>query len=65
MYLDMTFGQLRLDDMTLWQPHFAQYPKNEPIVAHAESRTMAAAILMRRFMTGPSTLHMFRYAKKF
>src|SRR5512143_1097924 len=45
MYLDMTFGQLRLDDMTLWQPHFEKYPKTYPIVAHAESRSMAAAIL--------------------
>jgi carbamoyl-phosphate synthase/aspartate carbamoyltransferase/dihydroorotase len=45
MYLDSTFGQLRLDDMTLWQPHFALYPKEYPIVAHSESRTMAAAIL--------------------
>ncbi len=45
MYLDMTFGQLRLDDMTLWQPHFEKYPKAYPIVAHSESRSMAAAIL--------------------
>src|SRR5512135_845792 len=43
MYLDMTFGQLRLDDMTLWQPHFEKYPKRYPIVAHSESRSMAAA----------------------
>lgn len=45
MYLDMTFGQLRLDDMTLWRPHFEKYPKHYPIVAHSESRSMAAAIL--------------------
>jgi carbamoyl-phosphate synthase/aspartate carbamoyltransferase/dihydroorotase len=45
MYLDMTFGQLRLDDMTLWMPHFEKYPKQYPIVAHSESRSMAAAIL--------------------
>jgi carbamoyl-phosphate synthase/aspartate carbamoyltransferase/dihydroorotase len=45
MYLDSTFGELRLDDMTLWQPHFEKYPKNYPIVAHSESRSMAAAIL--------------------
>ena len=45
MYLDMTFGQLRLDDMTLWIPHFEKYPKEYPIVAHSESRSMAAAIL--------------------
>lgn len=45
MYLDMTFGELRLDDMTLWRPHFEKYPKQYPIVAHSESRSMAAAIL--------------------
>jgi carbamoyl-phosphate synthase/aspartate carbamoyltransferase/dihydroorotase len=45
MYLDNTFGQLRLDDMTLWMPHFEKYPKEYPIVAHSESRSMAAAIL--------------------
>ncbi|MGE5073513.1 MAG: amidohydrolase family protein [Anaerolineae bacterium] len=53
MYLDMTFGQLRLDDMTLWQPHFAQYPKEYPIVAHAESRSMAAAILFAAIYDRP------------
>ena len=45
MYLDMTYGQLRLDDMTLWQPHFINWPGDSPIVTHSESRTMAAAIL--------------------
>jgi len=45
MYLDMTFGQLRLDDMSLWMPHFEKYPGQYPIVAHSESRSMAAAIL--------------------
>jgi carbamoyl-phosphate synthase / aspartate carbamoyltransferase / dihydroorotase len=46
MYLDSTFGQLRLDDMTLWQQHFLHWPKDMPIVAHSESRSMAAVILM-------------------
>ena len=45
MYLDSTFGELRLDDMALWMPHFANWPKDLPLVVHAESRTMAAAIL--------------------
>ncbi len=45
MYLDMTFGQLRLDDMTLWMPHFEKYPKQYPIVVHSESRSMASALL--------------------
>ena len=53
MYLDMTFGQLRLDDMTLWMPHFEKYPKQYPIVAHSESRSMAAAILFSAIYDRP------------
>ncbi len=53
MYLDSTFGELRLDDMTLWQPHFQYWPKNLPIVAHSESRTMAAAILFAAIYDRP------------
>jgi carbamoyl-phosphate synthase/aspartate carbamoyltransferase/dihydroorotase len=53
MYLDSTFGELRLDDMTLWMPHFESYPKNMPIVAHSESRSMAAAILFAAIYDRP------------
>lgn len=45
LYLDQTYGPLRLDDMTLWMEHFAHWPENRPIVAHAEGRTLAAVIL--------------------
>jgi dihydroorotase-like cyclic amidohydrolase len=46
MYLDQTYGPLRLDDMTDWQAHFERWPGHLPIVAHAESRTLAAVILL-------------------
>lgn len=46
MYLDQTYGPLRLDDLTFWMAHFANCPQDMPIVAHAESRSMAAVILM-------------------
>jgi len=46
MYLDHTFGELRLDQMPLWMAHFAAWPKHLPIAVHAEKRTLAAAILM-------------------
>jgi len=46
MYLDQTYGPLRLDDMGIWMEHFKCWPKNLPIVAHAENRSMAAVILM-------------------
>jgi carbamoyl-phosphate synthase/aspartate carbamoyltransferase/dihydroorotase len=53
MYLDSTFGELRLADMTLWMPHFAKYPKEFPLVVHSESRTMAAAILFSAIYDRP------------
>lgn len=53
MYLDSTFGELRLDDMTLWQPHFENFPKHYPIVAHSEGRSMAAAILFASIYDRP------------
>ncbi|MBI4730902.1 MAG: amidohydrolase family protein [Chloroflexi bacterium] len=53
MYLDSTFGELRLDDMTLWQSHFQNWPKGLPIVAHSESRSMAAVILMAAIYDRP------------
>jgi carbamoyl-phosphate synthase/aspartate carbamoyltransferase/dihydroorotase len=53
MYLDQTYGPLRLDDMTLWMEHFAAWPKDRPIVAHAESRTMAAVILLAQIYDRP------------
>lgn len=53
MYLDSTFGELRLDDMTLWVPHFQKFPKDFPMVMHSESRTMAAAILFSEIYNHP------------
>lgn len=53
MYLDSTFGELRLDDMTLWQAHFQSWPRDLPIVAHSESRSMAAVILMAAIYDRP------------
>jgi len=53
MYLDSTFGELRLDDMSLWMPHFAKFPKDLPIVLHSESRTMAAGILFAAIYDRP------------
>ena len=41
MYLDATYGPLRLDDMSLWMDHFASWPPHRPIAIHAEGRTLA------------------------
>jgi carbamoyl-phosphate synthase/aspartate carbamoyltransferase/dihydroorotase len=53
LYLDQTYGPLRLDDMALWMPHFAGWPKDRPLVAHAEGRSLAAAILMAEIYKRP------------
>ncbi len=53
MYLDQTYGPLRLDQMPLWMAHFAHWPRHLPIAAHAESRTLAAVILMAALYDRP------------
>ncbi len=53
LYLDQTFGPLRLDDMTLWLKHFKNWPLSSPIVAHSEGRSMAAVILMAAIFDRP------------
>lgn len=53
MYLDHTYGELRLDEMPLWMQHFANWPKDWPIAVHAEGRTLAAVILMATLYDRP------------
>jgi carbamoyl-phosphate synthase/aspartate carbamoyltransferase/dihydroorotase len=53
MYLDQTYGPLRLDDMTLWMQHFERWPAEMPIVVHAESRSMAAVLLLAALFDRP------------
>jgi carbamoyl-phosphate synthase/aspartate carbamoyltransferase/dihydroorotase len=45
MYLDQTYGPLRLDEMSIWREHLSRWPKGSPVALHAEGRTLAAAIL--------------------
>ncbi len=53
MYLDSTFGELRLNDMSLWQEHFRRWKSPAPIVLHAESRSMAAGLLFSQWYKTP------------
>jgi carbamoyl-phosphate synthase/aspartate carbamoyltransferase/dihydroorotase len=45
MYLDQTFGPLRLDDLATLVAHAERWPADRPLLCHAEGRTVAAAIL--------------------
>jgi carbamoyl-phosphate synthase/aspartate carbamoyltransferase/dihydroorotase len=62
MYLDQTYGPLRLDDMSSWMSHFAAWPVEAPLVAHAEGRSMAAVILMAALYDRP--LHIAHVSRK-
>ncbi|CAM2704180.1 unnamed protein product [Rotaria socialis] len=46
MYLNTTFGDLKLDNMESWMKHFETWPPNIPIVAHAENQTVASILCL-------------------
>lgn len=46
MYLNSTFGDLKLDSMESWMKHFESWPKEIPIVAHAEGQTVASVLCL-------------------
>lgn len=62
LYLDQTYGDLKLDDMSLWSPHFAAWPKTAPLAAHAEGKTLAAAILLAALYERP--LHLCHVSRR-
>jgi len=53
MYLDATFGPLRMDDVQSIRRHLEAWPKHCAAAAHAESRSMAAAILAAQLTGRP------------
>ena len=53
MYLNDTFGELRLDDIAVWAQHLEAWPADKPVVAHAEGRTAAAVILAASLASRP------------
>lgn len=62
LYLDQTFGDLKLDDIPSWMPHFANWPKDAPLCVHAEGKTMAAAILLAALYDRP--LHLCHVSRR-
>lgn len=62
LYLDQTFGPLRLDTVSQWMAHFKAWPSSRPLVAHAEGSTLAAVILMAALFDRP--LHIAHVASR-
>jgi carbamoyl-phosphate synthase/aspartate carbamoyltransferase/dihydroorotase len=46
MYLDQTYGPLKLESMILWQQHIKNWPDQYPLAVHAEQRSLGAVLLM-------------------
>jgi carbamoyl-phosphate synthase/aspartate carbamoyltransferase/dihydroorotase len=53
LYLNDTFGDLRLPDMELWWRHLESWPGDVPLVAHAEGPSAATMILMAEYLQRP------------
>ncbi len=62
MYLDQTYGPLRLETMSAWMQHISRWPKPWPLVVHAEGRTLAAAILLAALYDRP--LHLAHVSRR-
>lgn len=56
MYLDQTFGTLKLDDMGQWMDHFQNWPASAPLCVHAEGPALATAILLAEIYKRPAHL---------
>jgi len=53
MYLDQTFGDLKLNDMEDWLEHFQNWPASSPLCVHAEGPSLATAILLAELTNRP------------
>ncbi|KAJ6650968.1 hypothetical protein lerEdw1_001229 [Lerista edwardsae] len=62
MYLNDTFSDLKMDNVSLWMEHFEKWPKHLPIVAHAEKQTVAAVLLVAQLYHRP--VHVCHVARK-
>jgi carbamoyl-phosphate synthase/aspartate carbamoyltransferase/dihydroorotase len=62
MYLDQTFGDLKMDTLELLVSHMERWPADKPLAVHAEGRTVAAAILVAQ-LSGRS-VHICHVSRK-
>jgi carbamoyl-phosphate synthase/aspartate carbamoyltransferase/dihydroorotase len=46
LYLDPTFGDLKLASLSALVEHAARFPKDRPLLAHAEEHSLASALLV-------------------
>ncbi len=62
LYLDQTFGPLRIDGMEPMRAHLAAWPADRPLAVHAEGRTLAAVLLLAHLADRP--LHVCHVSRR-
>lgn len=62
MYLEQTFGPLRLGELGSLVAHMRRWPADRPLAVHAEGRTAAAAILAAQLADRP--VHICHVSRK-
>ncbi|XP_054035804.1 CAD protein isoform X1 [Dryobates pubescens] len=62
LYLNDTFSNLRMDDVSLWMEHFERWPRHLPVVAHAERQTVAAVLMVAQLYQRP--VHICHVARR-
>jgi carbamoyl-phosphate synthase/aspartate carbamoyltransferase/dihydroorotase len=53
LYLDQTYGPLRLENLGLLHAHVSNWPSNRPLAAHAEGRSLAAILFFAALFDRP------------
>ncbi|VDK42313.1 unnamed protein product [Anisakis simplex] len=53
LYLDETFSKLQMPSIADWKQHFDKFPKNRPIVCHAEQRSLMAVLAFAKLTARP------------
>lgn len=62
LYLDQTYGPLRLTDQAAWRKHFETWPFDKPLCLHAEGETLAAVLKLAVEMNRP--IHFCHVSRK-
>lgn len=62
LYLDQTFGPLRLHTLPALQAHMSSWPRNCPLLCHAEGHMAAAAIMVAMLHERP--VHICHVSRK-
>lgn len=62
MYLNDTFSNLKLTDMTVWEKHLRHWPKRAPLAIHAEKQSIPAVLFLAHLLD--RSVHICHVARK-